>query len=175
MPYQILIHTPIWAWAVLLALVCVGLLQSVARSARLRRVVVLPLAVTGLSALSTFSTFGAVPASWFMWLAGALAASAWIGAADAPAGVAYDARTRRFHLPGSWVPLALLVAIFMLRYGVAVMLAITPARKGDAAFAAIVATLYGTMSGVFLGRMLRLLRLARASAAPDALHSASWG
>lgn len=176
MPYQILIHTPTWVWAVLLALILLGLTQSVGRSVRLRRVIVLPLVVTGVSAFGTFSTFGAVPASWVMWLGTALATSIWIVTADPPAGIRYEPATQRFHLPGSWVPLAAMMAIFVLRYGVSVKIAIAPALTHDAAFAAIVASLYGAISGLFLGRALRLLRLARASTAqPAPTAPVLWG
>ena len=45
---QIVTHTPTWVWGLLLALLWLGLKQSVSRTASLRRVTVMPLVMTGL-------------------------------------------------------------------------------------------------------------------------------
>ena len=176
MPHQILVHTPYWVWVLLLALLWLGLVQTAPRRARLRRVILLPLVMTGLSLYGTSSTFGAVPASWVMWAGAALATLAWVASSQLPAGVRYNAARQVFSLPGSWLPLGLMMAIFLTKYGVAVMLALEPALARDNATAAIVASIYGAMSGVFIGRMARLLRLAQASAVkPGPTAPAAWG
>jgi hypothetical protein len=77
-------------------------------------------------------------------------------------GVRYDAARARFTLPGSAVPLALMMGIFLTKYAVGVALSVAPALSRDAAFAAVVGGLYGAFSGVFGARALRLWRLALA-------------
>ena len=176
MPYQILAHTPSWVWAVLFALLWWGLAQTAPRRTRLHRVIVLPLAMTSLSLYGTLSVFGAVPASWLMWLGAGLITLVWVASSGPPAHVRYDAVARVFSLPGSWVPLTLMMAIFLTKYLVGVMLALQPALAHDTTTAAMVASLYGAMSGLFIGRMVRLLRLAYASAAkPDPGQPVVWG
>jgi hypothetical protein len=176
MMYEILAHTPIWVWTLLVALLWLGLVQTAPRSVRLPRVILLPLAMTGLSLYACLSTFGAIHVSWAIWLGAALATAAWVGTGDLPAGTRYDAPTQFFRLPGSWVPLSLMMTVFLTKYAVGVMLAMHPALVHDSVVAAIVATLYGAMSGVFLGRMARLLRLAQASAAKPADPApVAWG
>ena len=124
----------------------------------------------------TLSSLGTVPASWVMWAGAALMTLTWFASSSLPAGVRYDAARQMFSLPGSWVPLGLMMAIFLTKYVVGVMLAMHPALAHDSSIAAIVASLYGAMSGVFLGRMARLLRLAQASAAkPVEAKSVAWG
>ncbi len=176
MLYQILAHTPLWVWAILLALLWLGLVQTVARRASLRRVILLPLAMTGLSLYGSSSNFGAIGASWVMWAGAALATLLWVGSSELPAGVRYNAARRIFSLPGSWVPLGLMMAIFLTKYVVGVMLAMQPALANDMATAAIVASLYGAMSGLFMGRMARLLRLAHTSGVrPVPAAPVAWG
>ena len=176
MLYEILVHTPRWVWAILLVLLWLGLVQTMPRKAKLRRVILLPLAMTGLSLYGTLSSFGTVPASWVMWAGAALMTFAWVASSSLPAGVRFDAARQTFSLPGSWVPLALMMAIFLTKYAVGVMLAMHPALAHDSAVAAIVASLYGAMSGVFLGRMARLLRLAQAiGPKPVEAKSVAWG
>ncbi len=176
MLYQILAHTPLWVWTILSLLVWWGLMQTVARHSRLGRVILLPLAMTSLSLYGTLSGFGTVPAIWPLWVGAALLALVWVASTALPAGVQYDTAGRVFNLPGSWVPLGLMMAIFLTKYGVGVMLALEPALAHDTTAAAIVASLYGAMSGVFVGRMIRLLRLAHASAAkPPETGPVAWG
>lgn len=176
MLYQILSHTPPWVWAVLFALVWMGLAQTAPRRTRLRRVIGLPLAMTSLSLYGTLSVFGAVPESWWMWLGAGLITLVWVASSGPPADVRYDPAAQVFSLPGSWVPLVLMMAIFLTKYLVGVMLAMQPALAHDITMAAAVASLYGAMSGLFIGRMLRMLRLAHASAAkPDRDPPLIWG
>ncbi len=77
-----------------------------------------------------------------------------------PARTRYDAATRRFILPGSPLPLLLILGIFLTKYAVGVTLAMRPALGGETDFALSVAGLYGIFSGILLGRALRLWRLA---------------
>ena len=173
---QILAGTPIWVWALLSLLIALGLAQSRARSVTLRRVVLLPLVMTALSMYGTYSALHASPWSWILWAGAALATIAWFASGDLPTGVRYETAGRRFHLPGSWEPLALMMAIFCTRYAVAVALAMHPAWAQEVAVAAIVASIYGALSGVFMGRMLRMLMATRETAAPPRTDSSmAWG
>ncbi len=173
---QILIGTPTWVWALLTLLVGLGLAQRRPRTVTLRRVVLLPLAMTGLSMVGTYSAFHTSPWSWILWAGAALAAITWFASADAPAGIRYDSAQKRFHLRGSCEPLLLMMAIFCTRYGVAVAIAMHPAWAQDVAVAAIVASICGALSGVFVGRMLRMILLTREPAAPGPPASGmAWG
>ena len=147
----ILHHTPAWVWAVLAALVAIGLKQSFPRRLRLGRVTTLPVAFVALSLASLVSALalGLVLAAVAVRTSGAPAAARWLPA------------ERAFEVPGSWLPLALMLGIFALRFAVAVLLAQQPALRGDATFAALAGFGYGGFSGVFLGRALALWRLAR--------------
>lgn len=158
---QILANTPTWVWGLLAALLALGASQLFTRSASLLRVMILPAAMTGLSLYGTLSVFGAAPAGLLAWCAAAGMAVPLVLRRPLPARTRYDAATRRFSLPGSGLPLLLILGIFFTKYVVGVMLAMRPALAGDAGFAPAVAALYGAFSGVFIGRALRLWRLAK--------------
>ena len=170
----ILQKTPFWVWGVLALLVGLGLLQSRPRSLGVRRVVLLPLGMTALSLHGTFNTFPPATRSWVMWLGAAAVSATWFATAAMPAGVRFDARRQVLELPGSWQPMALMMAIFFTRYVVAVVLAMAPELTQDTATAAIVSSIYGALSGVFLGRMLRMLRATRDGAAAPT-GNVAWG
>ena len=156
---QIFAHTPRWVWVLLLALLCLGLSQSVTRRASLRRVTLLPLVMAGLSLYGAVSGFGA-QAPLLFWLASAAASAALVLRRGLPEGTRYDALRLEFTLPGSWMPMALVLGIFLTKYFVGVVTALQPALVGDPLFAFTLSALYGAFSGVFLARALRLWRLA---------------
>jgi hypothetical protein len=74
----------------------------------------------------------------------------------------FDAHTRTFHVPGSWVPLVLMVGIFASKYVVGVALNLHPELMHEATFTLGFSALNGAFSGVFAARAIRLWRLALA-------------
>ena len=157
---QILTHTPRWVFALFAVLLVLGLSQLAGRHATLRRVSLLPLAMLGLSFYGVVSSFPSLPWSLLTWLAGVGLAAAAVLARPLPEGTHYDAARHLFALPGSALPLALIMGIFFAKYTVGVSLAISPALAQSAGYATLVSALTGAMSGIFLGRAARLWRLA---------------
>ena len=157
---QILINTPLWVWGLLAALLALGLSQTRNRSAGLLRVTLMPLGMGGLSLYSTISTFGASLIVLGSWLATALALVLVVTQFPAPTGACYDRASRQFLLPGSWVPMALIMGIFLTKYAAGVSLAMRPELKSQANFSMAIVMLYSTFSGIFIGYALQLIRLA---------------
>ncbi|MFO1338326.1 MAG: DUF6622 family protein [Burkholderiaceae bacterium] len=158
---QILTHTPTWVFALFAGLLVLGVSQLAGRRIGWRRVALLPLAMLGLSLAGVVSAFaGRQPEVLAAWAAAVGLAAAVVASRPLPEGTRYDPAARRFAVPGSAWPLVLMMAIFSTKYAVGVALAMQPALAGQAAFAWGLSLLYGTLSGVFLGRALRLWRLA---------------
>lgn len=157
-------QTPTWVWGLLAALLALGASQLLHRRASLVRVSVMPVAMTGFSLYGMASAFGASPqgiVALSLWLAAACVTAAlalWWRAAP-PRGTVFDTSTRTFLLPGSAVPLALIVGIFLVKYGVGIELAMQPTLTHDSGFATGVALLYGAFNGLFVSRAVRLWRL----------------
>jgi hypothetical protein len=158
---MILSHTPTWVWGMLAALLALGLLQLRTRRVSRAQLLALPLVLLGLGLWSLAPGFAAQPVAALAWL-GALAAFAALGLRlPRPAQARWLAGTQRLQLPGSWVPMALIVAIFCLRYATGVAMALHPQWRTDAAVQLTLAALFGALSGIFIGRALGLLRLTR--------------
>lgn len=158
--------TPAWVWGLLLALLWLGASQLRRRQVGASRVVLLPVAMAGLSAYGLVSGFGAAAQAGgivLAWLAAVFLLAALSLALQPlpPSGARYDAASRSLHLPGSPVPLMLILGIFLTKYLVGVELALQPALARDAAFALEIAALYGLFNGLFVARAVRLWRLAR--------------
>jgi drug/metabolite transporter superfamily protein YnfA len=154
--------TPTWVWGLLGGLLLLGASQLRTQTRTQQRVVILPITMFGLalygmtSAFYSSGRFGAVIAVWLLAYA---VATALVTRLPAPGGTVYNPASGQFTVPGSAVPMALILGIFLTKYIVGVELAMQPALASDPAFALTVALLYGAFSGIFAGRTLRLLRL----------------
>ena len=166
-------HTPSWVWMLLAALIWLGASQFFARSAGLRRVLLMPVAMTAFSGLGP---------GLGLWSPTAVArhprrlagrrlcrgCAFAVAAPHSPAGTRYDATLRRFELPGSGWPLLLILGIFLVKWAVGVELALQPMLAHDSHFALQIALVYGVFNGVFAARTGRLLRLAKTrTSAPE--------
>lgn len=158
---QIVSHTPVWVWPLLLALLWLGLSQTVTRQVTLKRITITPLVMTGLSLQGTVGAFGANPAVLGVWLVGAALSAALVLQRPLSDQTRYDDWTQRFTLPGSWLPLLLILGIFVTKYAVGAATGLQPGLRGTAEFSLGVAGVYGAFSGVFLARSGRLWRLAQ--------------
>lgn len=156
----VLRSTPTWVWGLFAALVALGLSQVRGRRASLARVSLMPVGMTIFSAWGTLTAFGSsplLPQLLTAWVAAAAVMFALI--APGRAAASYDAATRTYAIPGSLLPLALIVGIFLVKYVVGVDLAMAPQLLRDASYALPVAGLYGAFTGVFVGRAMRLWKL----------------
>ncbi|MBX3548781.1 MAG: hypothetical protein KF748_06450 [Xanthobacteraceae bacterium] len=158
----ILQHTPYWVWGVFVLLLVLGLTQTRARSVSRALVFVLPVIMIPLSFFTIASTFGIKPLPVIAWLAGIAAAFLLnIYVFRAPSGVRYEASTRKFAVPGSWVPLVLMMTIFLSRFVLGVTRAINPALIGTDAFVGAVSAVLGLCSGLFAARAMKTLSAQR--------------
>lgn len=156
----VLRNTPYWVWGLLAALMVLGLSQARDRTASLARVSLTPLAMTIFSVSGTFSALRATPhqaVTIAVWLLAAALAFALVarGRADAQ----YDPARRLYQLPGSVVPLLLIVGIFLTKYVIGVDLTMAPQLVQDTVYVSCVSVLYGAFTGIFIGRASRLWRL----------------
>lgn len=163
----VLQKTPTWVWGLLAGLLALGGSQLVARTASLTRVAVMPVAMTLFSVyglVSAFGSSGQVLGALAAWMAAAAVVATLTLALlpAAPAGTRYLAASRSFHLPGSPLPLLLILGIFLTKYLVGIEMAMQPALAHDATFDLEIAALYGVFNGLFIARSARLWRLALA-------------
>ena len=159
----VLKNTPLWVWGLLTALTYLGLSQAKARTAGLVRVTFMPVVMTALSLWGTISAFGSSPMFGYVMLAWMFAWAVTLAVIAPMAharGTTYDATTRTYSMPGSWVPMLLILGIFLTKYVVGVELAMAPNLARDGQYTLVVGTLYGLFSGIFTGRAARLWRLA---------------
>jgi hypothetical protein len=166
---QILIHTPVYVWAILAVLVWRGTAALREREMTVRSLFIVPAVMLALSLQDLVVKFGSNVAALAAWAAAAAATAllVWKFGADrtVPGTAPGSVRVR-----GSWTPLAMMMAVFFTKYAASVLLAVLPHARQDALFAIGVCLLFGVLNGCFLGRLARdLASVQRAAGARAAL------
>jgi len=164
---QILIHTPVYVWAILAVLVWRGTAAMRDREMPVRSLFIVPAIMLALSLQDVLVKFGA----------SAIALGTWAAAAAVTALLFWKSGRSRT-LPGtapgsvivrgSRVPLAMMMAVFFTKYAASVLLAVLPHARQDALVAAGVCALFGVFNGCFLGRLARDVAAVRSGAAGPA-------
>ena len=171
---DILQHTPMGVWLLFAALIALGLMQTRERTISRVRAFTLPLVFIVLSFSGVLRGGGSFLIAIIAWGIGA--GGAWLLARRAVAvcGASWIPSTSSFHVPGSWLPLTLIVGAFVLRYVVAVAQAMHPELGADPRFYGTANVLCGVFAGLFWARSFSLRKLARAADA-DADRDANAG
>ena len=155
---QILKHTPIWVWAILAALIYLGGKQMKTRVVKRYSVLIAPVAFLFVG----FMAAGRGPVGFAIWAVSLISLAAITFFVWRPTGGArYEANGDRLHMPGSVVPMLLMLAIFLLNYVINVVLAINPSYRSELAWQVGPALILGALSGVFIGRAATLFRMNR--------------
>ena len=158
---QILSHTPTWVFALFLGLLVFGLMQTRTRAVPRIPALLLPAGMMALSLAGIQSSFGFVPVPLASW-AVALAVASLVGyTLFRDERVSYDATAKTYFVPGSWVPLAVIMAIFFAKYVYAVMNALNAAVISTTLFVVGLSAVYGVLSGYFAAKALNLIVLTR--------------
>ena len=153
---QVVKGTPVWVWAILVSLIVLGVNQLRTRNVSRYSVLIAPVVFLFVGLIAA----GRGPVGFSAWALTLLASAASTFFVWQPTGGArYDANSDRLHLPGSVIPLLLMLAIFLLNYAINVALAINPALRSELGWQVGPAIILGALSGVFIGRALTLFRM----------------
>ena len=149
---DILEHTPVWVWIVFGALVLLGLQQSRTRDVSIARATILPVVMIVLSLGGVVGAFGPVPFALAAWAAGVGLSLTLAGKAVAVRGASRSTQPGHLRIPGSFVPVMLIMAVFITKYSAGVALAINPSLAANTAVAVTLSLVYGVFSGLFWSR-----------------------
>lgn len=166
-------HVPSWIWALLALLLALGLRQSRDQYLPRGRLVVLPLIWLAYGLWGVRSSFGhelVLMLAWALGLVLGMQLMRLPAFASFVAGSHFDAQRGRYFVPGSWLPMVLMLALFCAKFALGMSLAMQPALARDAHVALSFSVLFGTLSGALLGRSRTILRSS--IVVPTSTHSA---
>lgn len=154
---QIISHTPTYVWALLAFLVYRGVLAMRDRELSLKALFIIPAVMLYLSLQDLDHRFSMSATVLAFWASGALVGAVLVWCLSDAAAVVGHRASGTVRVRGSWVPLALMLAIFTTKYTVAVLLAIRPDWQHSLPVELSVCLLFGLFNGVFFGRLARAL------------------
>lgn len=158
---QLISHTPIWVFIIFFTLLVLGFIQTKDRVVKVKTVFILPSAMIAFSFFGVYSVFGFAILPLLLWLVGGLLALA-IGLKLAlPKLVGFSKEDNKLLIPGSKVPLILMMAIFFTKYFVGFSLARNLTFTNDFIFLVIISLIYGIFSGIFLSRSLVMFKASK--------------
>lgn len=155
---EIIRNTPLWVWPLLLFLLYRGYQQSQARTIGLSKLGIIPGIFLFLGFYGLIHAFGAHPLNLVLWGLGIGLAVLLHLKLELPKGVRFSPQEQTFHVPGSWLPLALMLAVFCAKFAVGVIVGMRLPIANTATFTATISLIYGLLGGMFLGRAVVIWR-----------------
>tara|TARA_R110000744_G_scaffold243020_1_gene360031 strand:+ start:75 stop:572 length:498 start_codon:yes stop_codon:yes gene_type:complete len=156
-------HTPIWVFVVFFILLFLGFIQTKVRVVAVKTVFILPVAMIMFSFFGVYAVFGLSFLALSLWAMG-LVTTLVIGLKlDYPKLVSFDAQCNKLTIPGSWVPLVFMMAIFFTKYFVGFAVARELPIVNEDLFMVLLSLLYGAFSGVFLSRSFVMYKTSKAA------------
>lgn len=147
---------PLWPFAILAGLVLLGLRQSRDRVVEPGAMARIALAMLGFSLYGVTTAFGTQVLPVAAWAVGIAAAMLLGGPVLAPRGLVREGSAVR--LPGSWLPLVLMVGIFVAKFALGFAAGVHAQVVHEAWFAAIASAVFGMFSGAFAVRAVAVQR-----------------
>ena len=155
----ILQHTPVWVWVVFAAILLLGLQQTRTRDVSIARATILPVVMIVLSLSGVLGAFAHVPLAWVAWAVGVGASLLLASKAVAVRGASRATKPGHLRIPGSFVPVILILAVFITKYTAGIALAMNPTLATNPGVAVALSLVYGAFSGLFWARAQSLRAL----------------
>jgi hypothetical protein len=157
----ILQQVPVWVFGLLAALVALGLLQTRTRQVPRRRLLGIGIALTLVTLAGVAQLWRNTP--WLglgliSWGLSCLFVTWAFGQSHEQTRPEHAANSGRLTVPGSWLPLALYMAIFFCKFVVGMLSATAPELLHNVSSAIGISALYGLFSELFNARTMRLLK-----------------
>jgi len=167
---QTIQHIPFWVFILFGVLVYLGISRTRPRAVPVRRLLTLPLAIAVYSLYGIYSAFAAsaqtvasldsvLVTGLLAWLIAAAATLLMMYQLGPRRDVTYLQQAQQFLVPGSWLPLARLMGIFVIKFGIAFALATQVALHSSTLFAVSTGLLSGALSGTLVGAAWRIWRV----------------
>lgn len=154
-------QTPIWVFVVFFSLLFLGFMQTKPRVLKVKTVFILPIAMIIFSFFGVYSVFGFSFLTLSLWAMG-LVTTLVIGLKLAyPKFVSFAVQSNQLTIPGSWVPLLFMMAIFFTKYFVGFAVARELPVINTDIFVVLLSLLYGAFSGIFLSRSLVMFKTSK--------------
>lgn len=157
--WQILIHTPWWVYLLFAYLIFIGVKASKTRAVPFLKLLVAPVIFTWMSVDTLTGDVGLSGYAVSIWVITILLGTflGWLQL------YWMKVQTDRQHLlvkmPGSWITLILVLVIFFSKYYFGYSSAVDPALLHNGVYVFFMLAISGVCTGLFIGRVVRIIQL----------------
>ena len=153
---------PTWVLFLFFGVVYLGYLQSKTRKVSRTRIVVLPAIMVSLALYGVLTVPAHGVIAFVAWAIGAAAAVAMNSKVPHGNGVTLHEGQQHFVVPGSWIPLILMMSIFVVKSIIGYLIGSHSVNPEDVYFIAVSNWISGLISGTFLARALFIFKAGSA-------------
>lgn len=153
-------HIPTWVFFVFAGLFALGIWLGRPRAVSPRLQIIVAVGFLGYSLFGVVSAFGGSLMSLLLWTVGVLLSVSVLRTIFGPRGLARANVPSKVHVPGSWVPLILIMGVFLSRFLIGFAQGARLPLATHVLFAPGVAVALGMLSGGFAARALAVQRYA---------------
>lgn len=164
--WEIVIHTPIWAYLLLIYLIFIGIKDTKARVIKLPRIFIGPTILSALSLHTLMTTV--LEVSYLIigsWILGVVFGSILGWWQVKRLKIQVDKKRLLIHAPGTWSSMCVLLTIFAARYYLGYEQATNPIITEQMGFKVSLFAAMGIGTGFFIGKSIRYISYFRNSSA----------
>lgn len=156
--WEIVIHTPVWVYLLLIYLIFIGIKETKSRVIKLPRIFIGP---TILSALSIHTLMTTVLEAGYLiigsWILGIVFGGILGWWQMKRLRIQVDKKRFLIHIPGTWSSMCVLLTIFAARYYLGYEQATNPILTEQLGFKVSLLAVMGICTGFFIGKSIRYI------------------
>jgi hypothetical protein len=160
---EIIARTPLWIWVLFAFLLFIGIRALRASTVSFVRLAILPLVFLAWGLSGFVTTYGLRPIGMAVWLVAVVIGFALGRVAVRAIEIRADKERRLIRLPGSVVPLVLVLVIFATKYTLGVLSGMQPGISAVPLYMSVDVGVSGLLTGMFAGRIFALWRKYQAA------------
>jgi hypothetical protein len=149
---------PTWIFFLFIGLLYLGYTQTKTRTVSRLRIAVIPVIMLGLSLNGILNVPNSTGYAVVAWLSGIGLALLLNSAVPHGAGVSAHANRKQFVVPGSLIPLILLMTVFFVKFAIGFLIGSQRVDPGTIGFIIGSSCISGLISGTFLARAVQIFR-----------------
>lgn len=168
---QFLIHTPVWAWVILVYLLVRGIQARRPADTTLTKIAVIPVLFTAWGIYDLVVLYHPALETVGLWLLGIVVGSGIGWLIVSRYDITVDRAQGKMHRPADFSLLPLLLVTFAVKYAFGAIGAVSPEQLSSSSLGVVDIALSGLFTGIFIGKFLRYLAVWRAAPARVGRHA----
>jgi len=154
----IIVHTPLWVWALLIYLLVRGIKARQPATVKLEKLLIVPAIFLVWDLYDLIAFRPPTVGTWAMWVLGLLAGAAIGYMLINPQHIQPGNESRSLQRPGDYTVLPMMMIAFLTKYAFGVLTAISPTTMTQPGLSGLAIVSGGVFAGTFMGKFIHYVR-----------------